>query len=100
MRKIVVTNSMALDGVMQAPGRADEDTHGGFTHGGWAGAYNDARTRPAAVHERRRIRQTSPDEQHHDVEGVIIATYDRDLMRGTSSGAAAASFLTTMERHQ
>lgn len=34
--KIVVMNNVTLDGVMQAPGRADEDTRGGFTHGGWA----------------------------------------------------------------
>ena len=34
--KIVVINNVSLDGVMQAPGRADEDTRGGFAHGGWA----------------------------------------------------------------
>jgi dihydrofolate reductase len=34
--KIVVMNNVTLDGVMQAPGRADEDTRGGFAHGGWA----------------------------------------------------------------
>ena len=42
MRKIVVTNSLTLDGVMQAPGRPDEDRRGGFEHGGWAAAYRDA----------------------------------------------------------
>ena len=36
MRKIVVVESLSLDGVMQAPGRADEDPRGGFEHGGWA----------------------------------------------------------------
>ena len=41
MRKIVVTNSLTLDGVMQAPGRPDEDQRGGFEHGGWAMAYKD-----------------------------------------------------------
>nr|WP_062330138.1 dihydrofolate reductase family protein [Herbidospora sakaeratensis] len=41
MGKIVVTESVTLDGVMQAPGRADEDTRGGFRHGGWAGPYAD-----------------------------------------------------------
>ena len=42
MRKIVVVNNLTLDGVMQAPGRQDEDTRGGFKHGGWAGPYNDS----------------------------------------------------------
>jgi dihydrofolate reductase len=41
MRKIVATVSLTLDGVMQAPGRPDEDQRGGFEHGGWARAYND-----------------------------------------------------------
>jgi dihydrofolate reductase len=39
--RIVVINHVTLDGVMQAPGRADEDERGGFTHGGWAIAGND-----------------------------------------------------------
>jgi dihydrofolate reductase len=41
MRKITVVNNVTLDGVMQAPGRPDEDTRGGFAHGGWAQPYND-----------------------------------------------------------
>jgi dihydrofolate reductase len=36
MRRIVVFEHVTLDGVMQAPGRADEDRRGGFEHGGWA----------------------------------------------------------------
>lgn len=35
MRKIVVAEFVSLDNVMQAPGGADEDTEGGFSHGGW-----------------------------------------------------------------
>jgi len=42
MRRVIVTNNVTLDGVMQAPGRADEDLRGGFQHGGWALPYNDA----------------------------------------------------------
>ena len=41
MRKIAVTEHLTLDGVMQAPGRPDEDTRGGFEHGGWAIPNND-----------------------------------------------------------
>jgi dihydrofolate reductase len=36
MSKVVVFENLTLDGVMQAPGRPDEDPRGGFTHGGWA----------------------------------------------------------------
>jgi dihydrofolate reductase len=42
MGKVVVFNHVTLDGVMQAPGRADEDRRGGFKHGGWATARMDA----------------------------------------------------------
>lgn len=41
MRKLVVTNNLTLDGVMQAPGRPDEDVRGGFDRGGWALPFND-----------------------------------------------------------
>jgi dihydrofolate reductase len=41
MRKIIVFMNLTLDGVMQAPGRPDEDRRGGFEHGGWALPYAD-----------------------------------------------------------
>jgi dihydrofolate reductase len=39
--RLVAVNHVTLDGVMQAPGRPDEDTRGGFRHGGWAAAHMD-----------------------------------------------------------
>jgi len=41
MARITAVESITLDGVMQAPGARDEDTRGGFAHGGWALPYND-----------------------------------------------------------
>ena len=41
MGKVLVMNHVTLDGVMQGPALPDEDTRGGFEHGGWAVAGND-----------------------------------------------------------
>jgi dihydrofolate reductase len=41
MRKVIADEWMTLDGVIQAPGQADEDRTGGFQHGGWHVGYFD-----------------------------------------------------------
>jgi dihydrofolate reductase len=44
MRKVLVVEFMSLDGVIQAPAYADEDTSNGFQHGGWHRRYLDERS--------------------------------------------------------
>jgi dihydrofolate reductase len=41
MRKVIVSEFLTLDGVMQAPGGTDEDNSGGFRYGGWTAPYHD-----------------------------------------------------------
>lgn len=47
--KIVISQFMSLDGVVQAPGGADEDTDGGFAHGGWSMPYFDPESMGGAI---------------------------------------------------
>ena len=66
--RIVIIEFMSLDGVVQAPGGAEEDTDGGFAHGGWShpffdpevvgGAFDDALTNAEALLFGRRTWQT------------------------------------------
>ena len=42
MSRLVVTNNVSLDGVMQSPASPDEDRRDGFEHGGWAPPYVDS----------------------------------------------------------
>ena len=49
--RIVVNEFMSLDGVVQAPGGAEEDTDGGFAHGGWSAPYFDPQVMGAAIGE-------------------------------------------------
>lgn len=41
MRRIVVNEHISMDGVIQGPGGPNEDTSGGFTHGGWIAPFDD-----------------------------------------------------------
>lgn len=49
--QIILTDFMSLDGVVQAPGGPDEDTDGGFAHGGWSHPFFDVDVMGAAIGE-------------------------------------------------
>ena len=49
--RVVVNEFMSLDGVVQAPGGAEEDTEGGFVHGGWSMPYFDPDSMGTAIGE-------------------------------------------------
>ena len=47
--QIILSDFMSLDGVVQAPGGPEEDTDGGFAHGGWAVPYFDPEAMGSAI---------------------------------------------------
>ena len=49
--KVVVNEFMSLDGVVQAPGGAEEDTESSFAHGGWSMPYFDNEVMGTAINE-------------------------------------------------
>jgi dihydrofolate reductase len=49
--RIIVSDFISLDGVVQAPGGREEDTEGGFAHGGWSMPYFDVEAMGSAVEE-------------------------------------------------
>src|SRR5687767_8641761 len=49
--RIVISEFMSLDGVVQAPGGAEEDTDGGFQHGGWSMPFFDVEVMGPAIDE-------------------------------------------------
>jgi dihydrofolate reductase len=49
--RIIVSDFMSLDGVVQAPGGREEDTEGGFEHGGWSMPFFDPETMGPAIDE-------------------------------------------------
>ena len=68
MRKIVVSEFISLDGVVQAPGGPEEDTDGGFAHGGWSHPYFDPELMGAKFFE--------------DLQGTHALLFGRRTWRG------------------
>jgi dihydrofolate reductase len=90
--RIVVINHLTLDGVMQAPGRADEDTRGGFEHGGWASAAIDSPD--PAIGEAMGARMAESD-------GLLLGrrTYEDLLASWNAQGGPFKDALNNAEKH-
>ena len=95
--RVVVSDFISLDGVVQAPGGEQEDTDGGFRHGGWSMPFFDPEAMGAADRrghgrteallfgrrtwegmaaawpEQRRRPVRRPDERHHEVRRLADA---------------------------
>jgi dihydrofolate reductase len=84
--RIVVSEFMSLDGVVQAPGGPDEDTDGGFAHGGWSGPYFDPETMGPVFDE---VMQDS-------AEALIFGRRTWEIMAGAWPGRAGDPFADRM----
>lgn len=86
--RVIVVNHVTLDGVMQSPGRQDEDTRDGFAHGGWAAGADDEAL-VAAVGERMSGAQ------------LLLGrrSYDDMLTSWNSQGGPFKDALNRMHKH-
>jgi len=82
MRKIIAITQVTLDGVMQAPGGAEEDRRNGFTHGGWAMPFLDDGLNQLVLGEGKRLfengvppRGLTLVETRSTPRGVLVNTY-------------------------
>jgi dihydrofolate reductase len=78
MRKLIVHQFISLDGVIQAPGGAEEDTDGGFAHGGWTIPFwhNDIGMRFSKAMETADAFEPMPPEQNPfgNVKKYVVST--------------------------
>ena len=73
MGRITANLSVTLDGVMQAPGRPDEDTRGEFPFGGWALPYADPEAGQATGDHRANERAHPADREDHTEDAGVEA---------------------------
>ena len=83
--RIVVSEFMSLDGVVQAPGGKQEDTDGGFVHGGWSMAFFDPETMGPAI-----------DEAMQMTEALLFGRRTWQVMAGAWPGRAGDPFADRM----
>jgi dihydrofolate reductase len=83
--RIVVNEFISLDGVVQAPGGAEEDTDGGFAHGGWSMPYFDVEVMGTAI-----------DEGMKSVDALLFGRRTWQVMAGAWPGRAGDPFADKM----
>ena len=91
MRKLIYNMQVSLDGVIQGPGAPEEDTTGGFKHGGWAMKYFDESMGKAAG------------EGMGQAGALLLGRRTYDIFAGfwpnQSSDVQFADFLNSVEKH-
>ncbi len=88
MGQLIVIENVTLDGVMQAPGRPDEDPRDGFAHGGWATRYDMGEGMDLcaeAIRLGRLLAALLPDEP--EVAGLLALMLLTESRRGTRTDA-------------
>ncbi|MFI1470196.1 dihydrofolate reductase family protein [Streptomyces wuyuanensis] len=83
--RIVITEFISLDGVVQAPGGPEEDTEGGFAHGGWSHPFFDPETVGGAF-----------DEALKNAEGLLFGRRTWQTMAGAWPERAGDPFADRM----
>lgn len=83
--RVVVSDFISLDGVVQAPGGRNEDTDGGFEHGGWSMRYFDVDTMGSTI-----------DEVMRSTEALLFGRRTWEVMAGAWPGRAGDPFADRM----
>ena len=89
--RIVISEFISLDGVVQAPGGAEEDTDGGFRHGGWSMPYFDPEVMGRAI-----------DEMARRTDALLQGRRTWHVMAGAWPGRAGdpfADWMNTVEKY-
>ena len=83
--QIIMSDFMSLDGVVQAPGGREEDTDGGFRHGGWSMPFFDVEAMGAAI-----------DEVMQSTDALLFGRRTWQVMAGAWPGRAGDPFADRM----
>ena len=87
--RIVISEFISLDGVVQAPGGRDEDRDGGFRHGGWSMRFFDPEVMGAAI-----------DELSRSTDALLFGRRTWQVMAGAWPNRAGDPFADWMNRVQ